>query len=502
MRELIDRLKSCPDREINCFSAGLVNRRTFADLYNDVMAMASALRVAGVSERQHIGICGQNSYEWVVSDLAAIEIGAVSVAFAPEHAAQLSTDDLVAQFDLSLLLLSADEYNRRLPETSAVTTFGDLDKVTAVPIGPSSVPLDTFSLAFSSGTSGTPKAIMMSTAGTIDAIEECHRQLSFRASDSIFVVLPLSAFPQRLMVYIAIWCGFDIHLASIPDLFAASRALRPTIVVGPPAFFEALVMRYRDEHRDGATITLGPEAFGGNVRLALTGAAPARKESIEFLNEVGFPLYEFYGLTETSAISWNTPAAHRPGSVGRLLRPGIVKLESDGEILVRMVPPRSHGYYGEPSANASTYLADGWIATGDIGRFDGDYLYITGRKKSVIITRAGYKLQPEPIEQALCAETSVAHAVVLGGEHAPVVTAVVSVHPNGVCEQISERLNQILDERNGELPPPARVVRLVVTRQPFTTQNGLLTRTLKVDRGAVAAMLANQESTGSELNGG
>ncbi|MFL6130546.1 MAG: AMP-binding protein [Mycobacteriales bacterium] len=499
MRDLIARLRSRPDLHINCFADGQVVHRTFAELYEDVLATAGALRAAGLRPRQHVGLCAPNSYDWVVADLAAIELDAVSVALAPEYAVTMSTEELVKRFDLALLLLAADEHARRQADAPEVAAFGSLGAARARDTAPSPTPADTFTLAFSSGTTGAPKAILMSTSGTVDAIEEYDRQLGFRPSDSIFVVLPLSAFPQRLMAYTAIHCGFGIHLASVPDLFAAAGALQPTIVVGPPAFFEALELRYRPRIRAGEPVTPGPEAFGGKVRLALTGAAPARKESIELLNGVGFPLYEFYGLTETSVISWNLPGASRPGSVGRLLRPGTVRLAADGEILVRLTPPRSSGYYDEPDGGL-TYRPDGWIATGDVGRFDGDYLHIVGRKKSVIITRAGYKLQPEPIERALCAEPAAAHAVVLGGEHAPVVTAVVSVRADEVGAETAGRLEEILGGCNDALPEPARVARLVVTERPFTVANGLLTRTLKVDRAAVAALLAGPDRTGSEAD--
>ena len=489
MRELVDALERHRDHEIACFEGGRVVRRPYAQLRDDVRVAVAALRSAGVGARDHVGLCGANSYRWMVLDLACIELDAVSAAIAPDTAALRGTQALCDELDLALLITDAPA-----PTTDERHICGfasdEIAGAVARRADPEPVPADAFTMAFSSGTTGTPKAILMSAEGTLDAVAEYDRQLGFRESDSIFVVLPLSAFPQRLMGYIALLCGFDIQLATVADLMSAAVAMKPTIVVGPPAFFEPLEARYRGLAAAGEQPRAGVEAFGGNVRLALTGAAPAQATTITTLNDAGFPLVEFYGMTEVSVISWNLPGHNRPGSAGRELRPGLVRLAADGEITVRVSPQRSHGYYRDPALTERTYGADGWVATGDLGRFDGEWLYVTGRKKSVIVTRGGYKLQPEPIEQALCADPAVAHAVVLGGEHARVLTAVVSLS-GADGGDAAHRLREIVQRHNGMLPEPARIARLVVAGVGFTPGNGLLTRTLKVDRDAVSAALAS-----------
>jgi long-subunit acyl-CoA synthetase (AMP-forming) len=491
MRALVDRLTARPDATISYQVDGVLVSRTFAELAADVDRAAEQLRSAGVRPRDHVGLCGENSYEWIVADLALIELDAVSVALSPDYVTDQTWPQLFTRYGMSLLLLGQAEYRRTTPDAPHICSLADLGtaKVTT-PASRHEVPADAFTFAFSSGTTGLPKPIMMSAEGTVDAIEEYHRQLRFEHTDSIFVVLPLSAFPQRLMVYIAIACGFDMHLTVVAKMHAMLRQVRPTVVVGPPAFFEALESRYRAEIARGGTPKLGPEAFGGQVRLALTSSAPTRRETIELLGGLGFPLYEFYALTETSVITWNTPDDTRLGTVGRELRPQMVRIGDDGEIVVKIEPRRSHGYYGEAPGESTTYLADGWIATGDLGRFDEDgYLRLTGRKKSVIVTRGGYKLQPEPIEITLRGHGAVTHAVVVGGDFAPVVTAVVAVD-RPVDAELEQEVQAFLDKANATLPQPARVSRLVLTDEAFTSDNGLLTRTFKPDRTAIARRFA------------
>jgi long-chain acyl-CoA synthetase len=515
LQPIVDRLLAFPDRELWLYDGPSVVRKTYREVHADVLAVAEKLRGAGVRPRCHVGILAENSYGWVVMDLALLSLDAVSVAFAIESERQRSVMELKSQYRLSLLILSPAELETRRSEAADHAWIASLDDLTGLRSedpGPDeqTSDADVFSLAFSSGTSGRPKAIHMSASGTTDAMEEYQRQLRLRPDDAILVVLPLSAFPQRLMVFLAIWIGFSIRLADIPRLQPALRDMQPTIVVGPPAFYEMIEARYRlipaDRRRrlDALRRVIGvlpPRVaaplqrrlfanahaiLGGRARLLLTGAAPARVSTLDLVVSLGLPLFEFYGLTETSVITWNLPRARRHGSVGRALRPGCVQLAPDGEILARFDPARSKGYYGLPAEeDALTFRPDGWIATGDLGRFDDDgYLYVVGRKKSVVITRTGYKLQPEPVERALLEHPAVAHAAVIGGEFAPTVTAVCSLRPDA-SDDVQRELERILDQVGADVPAPARVTRVVCTPEPFTPVNGLLTRTMKPDRAAI-----------------
>ncbi|MFD0381911.1 AMP-binding protein [Streptomyces stramineus] len=345
---IADRLARFPDRELWHYRGRDIERRTFRQVFDDVLATCAALEAAGVRAGTHVGILGGNSYAWIVTDLALTRLRAVSVALSVEGSRASTTGELRAAYHLGLLLMAQAEYDRRTPAEPWAAPLGDLGGATVAPpaAGAPAAGGDAFTLVFSSGSSGSPKCIMMSARGTVAAMEEYAVQLRTGLGDAIFVVLPLTAFPQRLMVYLAVWCGFDIRLADIPRLHDALRRMEPTIVVGPPAFFEAVESRYRARpegarrHADRlrrltALIPLPAlrrrvrrhlfadlhALFGGRARLLLTGSAPARRSTLRLLDELGFPIHEFYGMTEVSVVSWNLPGRTRHGSVGRPCSP-------------------------------------------------------------------------------------------------------------------------------------------------------------------------------------
>jgi long-subunit acyl-CoA synthetase (AMP-forming) len=147
--------------------------------------------------------------------------------------------------------------------------------------------------------------------------------------------------------------------------------------------------------------------------------------------------------------------------------------------------PQSPGYLNDEEEQALTFLGAKGVATGDIGRFDKDgYLYIIGRKKQIIITQGGYKLQPEPIEREIERCFDVSRVVLFGGGELPVLVALVCLQGEDSAEA-RHRVREHIDHINLKLPPPSRIGRTVFTPIAFTRENGLLTRNLKINRPAV-----------------
>jgi long-subunit acyl-CoA synthetase (AMP-forming) len=519
--QLVDRLGELPDCRLLRYERGKLVSVSYPELQADVRRAAAELAAAGVESRMRVGLLGENSYEWIVCDLALLSLGAITITFPTEEYKDLSSERLQEEFALHALLLSRRERERR--EDAAHPWSGTI-AVSGIGVEPLSgdelaenprLPEDVFTMSFSSGTSGRLKCILLGKRGTEDLVEAYNASFPFRPDDAILIVLPLSAFQQRLMIYAAVWHGFDMHLVSLPQLMRGLREMQPTILAGPPAFYEVLENRFRNLPAGkrrlllaaGQALQLLPrplrerlarrvfapfyDAYGGRMRLMLSGSAPSRLSTLRLYRLLCMPLVQAYGLTETGFISWNLPWRNRIGSVGQLVFPGTVTLREDGEIVVRYANQQSPGYFRVAAEEeAKTFLPDGSIATGDIGRFDDDgFLYIVGRKKEILITRGGYKLQPEPIEEALSELEMVDRAVVVGGDELPTLAAIVALRV-GASERDEEEIKELFARINKGLPRAGRIDRILLTHEEFSAESGLLTRNLKIDRRAVVERFA------------
>jgi long-subunit acyl-CoA synthetase (AMP-forming) len=318
------------------------------------------------------------------------------------------------------------------------------------------------------------------------------------------------------MLYTAIHYGFDMHLADPPRLFKALKEMKPTIIGAPPLFYELFERRFHSLSPRkrallsgaGRMVSLVPsaglrvalsrrlfapfhQALGGRIRLMLTGAAPTRRSTLDCFALLGLPLFEGYGLTETGYISINLPGRNRVGSVGRLVGKGKISIADDGEIIFSSDHPLSCGYFSAGDEQRKTFLDARRIATGDIGRFDSDgYLYLTGRKKEIIVTQGGQKVHPESLEKEIEHAPDVLRAVIFGGGELAGLAALVSLQVHDTAAE--KRVRTMIDKLNKQLPAATRIGQLIFTTKEFTTENGFLNRNLKVDRRAVFNAFRNE----------
>ncbi len=238
--------------------------------------------------------------------------------------------------------------------------------------------------------------------------------------------------------------------------------------------------------------------FGDRLRIAVSGAAPLGKQLAEFYEALGIPIAEGYGLTEGGIVALNPLDHPRAGSVGKPL-PGIeVKLADDGELLVN-APCIFTGYYNDPKTTAEV-VRDGWLHTGDTAEIDADgFIYITGRKKEVIIASNGKKIFPARIESLFALEPIINH-VVLFGEGQTYVSALLTVNA-GVADNLKgmeglqgqvtaapvlAEVKRAVARVNSQLAPFEQIRRYRVLDRDFTIESGELTATLKVRRTRVA----------------
>jgi long-chain acyl-CoA synthetase len=241
------------------------------------------------------------------------------------------------------------------------------------------------------------------------------------------------------------------------------------------------------------------ERLGGSLRLLVSGGAALHPDDAGWFEALGVTVCEGYGLTETSApATTNRPGAARLGTVGQPL-PGVaLRLDADGEVLVRG-PGVFSGYEGDPASTAAAFTADGFFRTGDIGVLDPDgFLRIVDRKKELLVTAGGKNVAPVPIEAALVGD-GVAQAVLVGSER-PYLVALLALDPEhpAAADRASAALRAGIDARvaavNARLPAYATVKRWALLPGPLQVETGELTPTLKLRRREIlrrhAALIA------------
>lgn len=246
------------------------------------------------------------------------------------------------------------------------------------------------------------------------------------------------------------------------------------------------------------------------VRAAVSGAAPIAPEVLKFFMGIGVPMYEAYGMTENAAITTsNQPGRIRLGTVGEPLGDAEVRIDEDGEILTRH-PAVFAGYFRDPEVTAEVLAADGWLRTGDVGEWvDGTHIRITDRAKDIIITAGGKNVAPSEIENALKTSPYLKEVVVIG-DRRPYLTALVGIEPDTVAEwaqrrrldfttyrdlsekpEVTELVQSLVDEVNQRLATAEQIKRFRMLPKELDHEDGELTATQKVKRGAVEERFAD-----------
>jgi long-chain acyl-CoA synthetase len=396
-----------------------------------------------------------------------------------------------------------------------------------------------YTIIYTSGTTGPPKGCVLSHGNYRDVVTMVEKDAVVEAGDVAYLFLPL-AHSFALLIQLTIldlgatlaYFGGDPKQI-IPEL----SEVKPTYLPSVPRIFEklyTLVTAHGDaEQIKGATQVglkvrqlqaAGQEvpaelqqhfdvaeeklfknvraAFGGRLRQATSGAAPIAQEILEFFFACGVPVLEGFGMTETATASTaSTVDNYRFGSVGRAL-PGLeIKIAEDGEILLKG-PNIFQGYYRNDDASADT-LIDGWLHTGDLGRLDEDgFLYITGRKKDIIITAGGKNLTPANLENDLKQSRWISQAV-MHGDRRPYPVALITLDPeeiphfakeHGLSEdlpslakepKVIELIQEEFDKVNSRYAQVERIKKFVILDHDLSQETGELTPTLKVKRNVV-----------------
>ncbi len=413
-------------------------------------------------------------------------------------------------------------------------------------------PDDLATLVYTSGTTGNPKGAMLTHANITTNVETALGLFEMENLDSCLSFLPLSHILERTAgYYLMLRAGVCITFAQSVETVAADMAeVRPSIMISVPRLYEKIYARVLESASQGSSLarkifdwargvgkeytdrvvagrSIGPglrlrraiadrlvfrklrARTGGKLRFFVSGGAPLAKEIAEFFFAAGLPILEGYGLTETSpVISVNTFERFRPGSVGPPI-PGVeVRIAEDGEILVRG-PNVMKGYWRREAETAEA-LADGWFHTGDIGHIDEDgFLFITDRKKDLIVTAGGKNIAPQPVESELKLSKFVAEAVVIGDRRRYLTALLIPnfetleawAHQRGLAvedrtalvqrPETQELYSELVNAVNGRLASFEQIKYFRILDHEFSLEDGQLTPSLKVRRKLVSERYAD-----------
>jgi long-chain acyl-CoA synthetase len=448
--------------------------------------LALSLRELGIRRGDRIGVFAANSLEWVLLDLAALRLGALTVGFDP---GKFDADSgLLARYGLRLLF--AD----RQAEALGARPLAEARRLAGRPAAAETLPPvaygpdDPTTLKLTSGSTGVPKALTASAGGIDGTLRAVQRLFGHGAGDDLFVFLPLSLVQQRYWIYSALRFGHDVTVSTYEAAFAAMGRTQPTVVMGVPAFFETARRHVEAQAGRASPPVTSAEArraaarrlFGSRVRYLWTGSAPASAGTLRFFWDAGLPIFEGYGLNETDIVSKNHPGAHRLGSVGQVLPGKEVLLGADGVISVRSDHPVCRGYeQAPPGESERVFGPDGVVRTGDLGHVDEDgFLFIRGRADDVIVLENGRKVVVRPIEELMKASPAIEECVLFCPAQ-PHLVAVVS--PAGEPADEAAIAAQ-LALTNASVGRDEQIRRVVVARDRFSVENELLTAQFKPRR--------------------
>jgi long-chain acyl-CoA synthetase len=515
------------------------------------LRLAAALVKARVAPGDRVLLMSENRLEWVLSDLAILTAGAVTVPIYPStmpRVAQQIADNSQAR----LAIVSGEpaakrlhverivRMDRELPEWMEAGPGEDARKQVEAR-GAAISPDDLATIVYTSGTTGEPKGVMLAHRNLVDMTRSCLAAFDIGQEDSCLSFLPYSHVLERInSIMVLLAAGGSSWLSRGVDHLAEDiQECRPTVMVAVPRVYEKMYQRvmtqvahasprrqwlFRWALGQGRRRSRGQRALlhpladrlvlstlrqrltGGRLRFFVSGGAPLGREVEEFFWSFGVPIYNGWGMTETSSgATSNTERRHRFETVGPAL-PGVeIRIAGDGEVLVHS-PGNMLGYFRNEEATAEV-LDDGWVHTGDIGELDADgFLRITDRKKDLIKTAGGKFVAPQPLEARLQQEAIIERAVVIGDQRPYAVALIVpdwgamrrelgvSGDPDSLLQdgRAHAAVQRLVDDLNGELGSWERIKYFQLLPHDFTEESGELTPTLKVKRRAVQERYRDQ----------
>ncbi len=508
-----------------------LNATTGEELQSLVDHVRGFLAAYGIKPGDRVGLCASNSARWIAADLAILGAGAIVVPLydrqAPKELAAMLHDCGAAVVLVEEARL-CDALAQAWPSHATLALFDDVFAHAPWAADPTHhADTDCISLIYTSGTSGEPKGVLYTVANVDFMLTRATARMRemvehHEGQERMFHYLPFAFASSRITLWVQLLRQSPLYLSTeLKNLPSELAAVQPHYFLNVPAMLErirtsvaqkvqerggiatriytATVAAYERLHlgrwniKDQILVSLGKtllfrrikQQVGANLEFLICGSAPLAESTQRWFSLLGVPVYQVYGLTETTAIvTMDSLGRTRPGHVGRPIADVELKLTPEGELLCRggNIFPE---YWQRPEASHKV-LCDGWFHTGDLAELspEGD-VKIIGRAKDLVVLQSGFNIAPDPLEARL-AEHALGAQVIVVGHGRPYLTALFA---GGLSEPQAQ---QALDAVNADLPHAKQIRRCKVVPDTWSNDNGLLTANLKLRRSVVERRYANE----------
>ena len=490
---------------------------TFKEAGIEARKIASAIKEYNLSEHSHIALLSKNCAHWIMSDLAIMMSGCVSIPIYPTLNAESINQVLTHSEAKAIIIGKLDNFDLQEPGIPNIhkisieiygeavgQLWGNIIK-TQEELENISLPDkdDLYTIIYTSGTTGNPKGVMHTVGNLIESSKTLIRTFSIPNQLDLFSYLPLAHVAERMGATVGLITGSTTSFAESLDTFALDlERTQPYIFFAVPRIwtkFQEKILEAIPQKKLNIILAIPflnsiikkklKQKLGlKNAKVIVSSAAPISVSLLKWYKRIGIKIIEVYGMTEDCVISHGSPPnINKIGTVGKPYNDASAKLSPQGEVLIKN-NCLMKGYYKEPELTANVFTEDGYLKTGDIGEYDHDgYLTITGRVKDQFKTDKGKYISPAPIELKMAKNTDIEQLCIVGAG-IPQPIALVTLSELGKAkskESLSEGLIKTINSINPLFEKHEKVEKIVIMKEDWNVDNGLTTPTLKVKRNAI-----------------
>ncbi|EOX3348133.1 AMP-binding protein [Vibrio cholerae] len=516
-------LRWAQERPNEVYLKQIINRQfvefTYAEVADKALRLVSALRALGAEPGDKVALISKNCAEWFICDLAMMLGDYISVPIFPTAGSE--TIDYCLEHSESKILIVG-----KLDDSKATThVLAERSNLISISLPypsaakcqyefqtlikqhqpseerPTHFDEKLMSIVYTSGTSGQPKGAMLTYGAFTWSAQQLINHIGIEENDRLFSYLPLAHITERVYIFGSSIIGgvLTAFPESLDTFIEDVKMHRPTLFISVPRLWTLFQQRIQDKLPQKKLNILLKIPFVNSLikrkladglgldqaRVLGCGSAPVSPALLEWYRSVGLNITEAWGMTESFAYSTlNYPfRADKIGTVGNA-GPGIeLKIAGDEEILVRSKGLFA-GYYKNDAATAESFNDDGWLHTGDIGSLDSEgYLTIQGRKKDTFKTAKGKFVAPVPIEKKLFEYSRVEMMCLIGsGLPAPILLAVPHNFPHFDRARYERTTQKVIARINSQLESHEQIKGVLMIKDPWSIDNGILTPTLKIKR--------------------